>query len=100
MSFKVEKRRTLQRLAALPAIAALPAAAQSASDASAALLSYEGADRTERIVAAAKKEGSFTWYTSFAEKDMPPIVDPVEKKYGGKGKGWRASREKVLQRSW
>jgi len=99
MSFKVQKRRTLQRLAALPVVAALPAAAQPAPDASAALLTYDGADRTDRILAAAKKEGSFTWYTSFAEKDIPPVVDPFEKKYGVKVKVWRASTEKVLQRA-
>jgi iron(III) transport system substrate-binding protein len=97
MSFKVQKRKTLQRLAALPAIAMSgPALAQTNPDAS--LLTYEGPDRADRVVAAAKKEGTFTWYTSFAEKDIPTVVEPFEKKYGVKVKVWRASTEKVLQR--
>ncbi len=91
------RRDALRALAALPALASVPALAQAAPDAS--LLTYEGADRTERLVAAAKKEGTFTWYTSFAEKDIPPVVDPFEKKYGVKVRTWRASTEKVLQRT-
>ena len=33
------------------------------------LLRYEGADRIQKVAAAARKEGSFMLYTSFAEKD-------------------------------
>src|SRR5881227_3916487 len=92
------RRDALRTLAALPALASVPALAQGAGDA-ASLLTYEGADRMDRLVAAAKKEGTFTWYTSFAEKDIPPVVEPFEKKYGVKVKVWRASTEKVLQRT-
>lgn len=91
------RRDVLKTLAAVPAISALPAIAQSTPDMS--LLTSEAADRADRILAAAKKEGSFTWYTSFAEKDIPPVVDPFEKKYGVKVRVWRASTEKVLQRT-
>ncbi len=72
--------------------AALPAAAQS-------LASYEGADRMDRIAAAAKKEGELTLYTTIAEKDLPAIVSPFEKKYGVKVNVWRAGTDKVLQRA-
>jgi len=89
------RRRVLGGLAALPAAAATRARAQ----ADAALLAYAGPDRAERLVAAAKKEGTFTWYTSFAEKDVPTVVEPFEKKYAIKVKVWRASTEKVLQRA-
>src|SRR6267143_243799 len=51
------------------------------------------------LVAAAQKEGSFTLYTSFAEKDLPPLTAAFEKKYGVKVKVWRANSEKVVQRT-
>jgi iron(III) transport system substrate-binding protein len=80
-------------LGALAALAAACAFAQSP------LATYEGADRMERLAAQAKKEGSFTFYTSLAEKDLPSLVPPFEKKYGVKVKVWRASSVTVLQRT-
>jgi iron(III) transport system substrate-binding protein len=53
----------------------------------------------QRIVAAAKKEGSLTMYTTFAEKDQPALIKPFEEKYGVKVNIWRAGTEKVLQRT-
>lgn len=64
-----------------------------------ALLNYSGADRDQKVLAAAKKEGGFTLYTSIAEKDIAPLVAPFEKKYGIKVKVWRAGSDKVLQRT-
>jgi iron(III) transport system substrate-binding protein len=63
------------------------------------LLTYAGPDRMDRIVAAAKKEGTLTLYTTFAEKDLPALVGPFEKKYGIKVNVWRAGTDKVLQRT-
>lgn len=73
---------------------ALPGLAQDAS-----LLQYEGADRAKKLVAAAQKEGKLTLYTSFAEKDLPVLIEPFEKKYGIKVKVWRSGSDKVLQRT-
>lgn len=78
----------------MAAVAALPSLAQDAS-----LLQYKGADRTEKLIAAAKKEGSLTLYTSIAEKDIPPLTTAFEKKYGIKVRVWRAGTDKVLQRT-
>jgi iron(III) transport system substrate-binding protein len=64
-----------------------------------ALLRYEGADRHQKLVEAAKKEGTFTLYTTIAEKDIPPLIVPFEKKYGIKVRLWRAGTDKVLQRT-
>ena len=64
-----------------------------------ALLTYNGADRAAKILAAAQKEGALTLYTSIAEKDVAPLVSPFEKKYGIKVKVWRAGSDKVLQRT-
>jgi iron(III) transport system substrate-binding protein len=73
---------------------ALPGFAQDAS-----LLRYDGPDRARKLVAAAQQEGSFLLYTSFAEKDLPPLTTAFEKKYGVKVKVWRAHSETVLQRT-
>ena len=78
-------------LAAL-AVAALPAAAQNLNE-------YAGADRMEKIAAAAKKEGTVTFYTTIAEKDLPAVLKPFEQKYGIKVNVWRAGTDKVLQRA-
>jgi iron(III) transport system substrate-binding protein len=74
--------------------AALPVLAQDAS-----LLRYEGPDRIQKVMAAAQKEGSFTLYTSLAEKDLPPLLGAFEKRYGIKVTVWRSASEKVLQRT-
>ncbi|TMG74394.1 MAG: extracellular solute-binding protein [Betaproteobacteria bacterium] len=63
------------------------------------LFDYGGADRMEKIVAAAKKEGTLTIYTTFAEKDQPTLIKPFESKYGVKVVVWRAGTDKVLQRT-
>jgi iron(III) transport system substrate-binding protein len=63
------------------------------------LFEYSGPDRMEKIVAAAKKEGTLTIYTTFAEKDQPTLIRPFESKYGVKVVVWRAGTDKVLQRT-
>ena len=63
------------------------------------LFDYSGPDRMEKIAAAAKKEGSVTMYTTFAEKDQPALINPFEAKYGVKVVIWRAGTDKVLQRT-
>ena len=60
---------------------------------------YLGADREKRLIENARKEGSVVVYTSLNLKDSVPIVDAFEKKYGVKAVLWRASSEKVVQRS-
>jgi len=79
--------------AAFALVLALPAAGADA------LYGYQGADRLEKIAAAAKKEGTLTLYTTIAEKDLPAIVQPFEKRYGIKVSVWRAGTDKVLQRT-
>jgi iron(III) transport system substrate-binding protein len=70
-----------------------------AASAQSPLFEYQGADRMDRIVAAAKKEGTLTLYTTFAEKDQPTLIKPFESKYGVKVNIWRAGTDKVLQRT-
>ena len=62
------------------------------------LATYQGADRMQRIVDGAKKEGEVIIYTSAPVDDMKAMSDVFEKKYGVKVRLWRSSSEKVLQR--
>ena len=75
------------------------AVAQQKSSPDASLLEYQGADRDRKLLASAKKEGSITFYTTIAEKDLVTIVRPFEKKQGIKVDIWRAGTDKVLQRT-
>ncbi len=62
------------------------------------LAAYSGADRQQRLLDGAKKEGTLSLYTSAQGDDMGALVAGFEKKYGSKVTTWRAGSEKVLQR--
>jgi iron(III) transport system substrate-binding protein len=85
----------IRRILAVLAATCVPLAAA----AQASLYEYRGADRMEKIVAAAKQEGTLTLYTTIAEKDLPAVIKPFEEKYGIKVNVWRAGTDKVLQRT-
>jgi iron(III) transport system substrate-binding protein len=63
------------------------------------LLRYEGADRVQKALPLARKEGWLTLYTSFAERDLPPLLAAYEKRYGIQVRVWRSASENVLQRT-
>ena len=92
---------TLAAIVALGAIfLPLTAAAQVKAGATAADVAlYAGADRQQKLVEGAKKEGNLNIYTSAQGDDMGPLVAAYEKKYGVRVSVWRASSEKVLQRA-
>ncbi len=81
------------------AVAAVALAVAGAALAQTSLATYTGADRLDKIIATAKKEGTLTLYTTIAEPDVPPLVKPFEAKYGIKVVVWRAGTDKVLQRT-
>jgi iron(III) transport system substrate-binding protein len=83
---------------ALACLFAPPALAQS-TPTLAELAAYSGADRTERLIAGAKKEGVINIYSSITVDDMKVISSGFEKKYGVKLQAWRASSESILQRA-
>jgi len=62
------------------------------------LAMYEGADREQRLLAGARKEGTLMFYTSMNESNMAHIVAAFEKKYGIKVRTWRSNADRVLQR--
>src|SRR5258706_16410365 len=59
----------------------------------------EGADRSARLVANAKREGSLTLYASMAEKDLIRLVSEFERRYAIKVKVWRSGKNNVLRRA-
>src|SRR5437588_2285600 len=63
------------------------------------IATYQGPDRTQRLVAGAKKEGTLTIYTSATVDDMAVLTAAFEKKYGIKPLVWRASSENIIQRA-
>jgi iron(III) transport system substrate-binding protein len=80
--------------ALLMSLGTLPALAQNKSGAGPA--NYEGADRQQRLVEGARKEGALTVYTSMPIDDITALTAAFEKKYGIKVKVWRANSEPVL----
>lgn len=85
-------------LFALVVCAVYSAFAQNNAATGAAIATYEGADRMERLIAGAKKEGTLTLYTSIAASDVTLMTAEFEKRYGVKVIVWRAANDKVLQR--
>jgi iron(III) transport system substrate-binding protein len=62
------------------------------------MAAYKGKDRQEKLVAAAKKEGSVTLYTSITQDIAQKLTEGFETKYGVKVKLWRSGDSNVLQR--
>lgn len=59
---------------------------------------YEGTDRQQRLVEAAKKEGSFDLYTSIPLTDINKLTDAFKRKYGIMANIWRSGSEAVTNR--
>ncbi len=83
---------------ALAILLALAMRASAQTPSTADLAAYSGADRTERLIAGAKREATLTLYTSAAVEDMAPVTAAFEKKYGVGVRVWRASSEAIVQR--
>jgi iron(III) transport system substrate-binding protein len=62
------------------------------------LASDDSPSRHQRLVEAARKEGSLTLYTSNAAPTIRLLSADFEKRYGVRVEAWRASSAKVLQR--
>jgi iron(III) transport system substrate-binding protein len=89
------------RIAALVALACslAPGAVLAQTGSLAELAMYSGPDRSERLIAGAKREGAVTIYTSMTVDDMKVLGGAFEKKYGIKLQVWRSSSEDILQRA-
>src|SRR6266852_2833528 len=60
---------------------------------------YRGADRDQRILENARREGIVVLYTSLAPSESGPLTLAFEKKHGVKVELWRSNSEKVTQRT-
>jgi iron(III) transport system substrate-binding protein len=67
--------------------------------ASDAVFRYRGADREQRLLENARKEGSVVLYTSLAPTESGPLGQAFEKKTGVKIEIFRTISEKVVQRA-
>src|SRR5215469_15972391 len=72
--------------------------AQAANPAFAEIAALSGPDRTEKLIAGAKKEGVVNVYTSETVEDVGALSTAFERKYGIKLNIWRGSSEDILQR--
>jgi iron(III) transport system substrate-binding protein len=76
-----------------------PAFGQLGAPTFADLASYTGSDRSQKLIAGAKMEGTVTVYTSATLEDMTVLTAAFEKMYGVKVRVWRGSSENIVQRS-
>jgi len=89
----------LRLAAALACLAALAAGAVEPTPGVAAVATYRGADRTQKLIDGAKKEGELMLYSSLTQEDQLRIAEDFRKKYGVTLKFWRASQANILQRA-
>jgi iron(III) transport system substrate-binding protein len=64
-----------------------------------AVYRYRGADREQRLLENARKEGSVVLYTSLAPSESGPLGQAFEKKTGVKVEIFRTISEKIVQRA-
>src|SRR5262249_39435908 len=60
---------------------------------------YQGADRQQRLIEGARKEGTLVYYTTYPGEYTNLLIEPFAKRYGVKVNVWRARSEIVLQRA-
>lgn len=63
-----------------------------------AVAGYRGADRTQRLVEGAKKEGELMLYSSLTQEDQLRLAADFRRRYGITVNFWRGSQANILQR--
>src|SRR5229473_2129147 len=63
-----------------------------------AVAGYSGADRTERLIAGARKEGELMIYSSLTPDDQLRLASDFKSRYGVTLRFWRGSQTNILQR--
>ncbi|MSQ51814.1 MAG: extracellular solute-binding protein [Betaproteobacteria bacterium] len=100
----MKSKRTCNGVSVVAGIAASlfylgAAIAQTVPERNAAVYMYKGADRDQRLLERARKEGTLTFYTSLATTESIPLTQAFEKKTGVKVQLWRSLSEEVIQRT-
>ena len=96
-SAPLRRRLVLAAASAAMACGAAPALAQPVD--AAALARTLSPEREQILLAGARKEGEVSIYTSLTSEEVIGLSAAFEKKYGVKVRAWRASSEKILQRT-
>src|SRR5258707_10673172 len=94
--FEIERRFLLRSAMATAVLGLTPWRVHAQTTADPAHLT--GPDRTARLVAGAKKEGTLNLYSSAIAEHMNAVGAAFEKKYGVKAVLWRGGSEEILQR--
>ena len=89
----------LLALSAAGALASLDVLASAQPSDAAALPRMLSPDREQRLWTGARKESEVSVYTSLTSEEVLGLTAAFEKKYGVKVRSWRASSEKILQRT-
>ena len=64
----------------------------------AAVAAFAGPGRSERLIAAAKKEGELMLYSSLTQEDQLRIAEDFKRRYGITVNSWRAGQANILRR--
>lgn len=93
------RNRPLHAVAVAAMLAMVGSLAPARAQTLAELADYSGADRTARLVAGAKREGTVTLYSSLTLADQSAIITAFQAKYGIKVQQWRGSSEDIRSRA-
>ncbi len=63
-----------------------------------AVAGYSGPERTERLIAGARKEGELMLYSSLTPDDQLRLASDFKGRYGVTLRFWRGSQTNILQR--
>ena len=94
--FEFDRRCLLRGMGGAAALSALSSARAQTQTSPA---HFTGPDRTQRLIAGAKKEGVVNLYSSAISEHMGAVNAAFEKKYGVKVRLWRGGSEEILQRT-
>jgi iron(III) transport system substrate-binding protein len=92
-------RHAAALVAALLVVGSVPAPAQAPAQTLEDLATYSAPDRTARLIAGAKREGTVTLYSSATLADQSAILGAFQAKYGIKVQQWRGSSEDIRNRA-
>lgn len=93
------RNRGLRAMALAAMLAAIGFCAHARAQTLSELANYSGPDRTARLLAGAKREGTVTLYSSLTLADQSAVIGAFQAKYGIKVQQWRGSSEDIRSRA-
>jgi iron(III) transport system substrate-binding protein len=86
-------------LAVITAAAAMAQTPSSPASPNRKIYMYQGADRDQRLIEQAKKEGQVMFYSTMTVADGRMLAAAFEKKYGIRVTHWRSGAERIVNRA-